>query len=71
MFNIGSRVFASSDFHDVEGVIVRADSELTGKQTDELGHPIETDSLVSILPDGESSCVVVKGWLWSFELITP
>lgn len=63
--NIGNRVTASSDFHDVTGIIVSG-FELEGDNKTEIaGQAIDMDSDVTIMSD-DGKTYRCHGWLYTF-----
>lgn len=67
MDKIGSRVSASSDFHDITGEIIGGTSTETGDDTQAPGAEIDLDGVVRIKADDDGKVYRVNGWLWSFE----
>lgn len=65
--NIGSKVNASSDFHDISGVIVAGFDIESGDKTTANGCEIDLDSVVSIKADDDGKIYNCNGWLWSFD----
>lgn len=62
---IGSTVLASSDFHDIQGVIVGGFAD--GQMTTAEGVEIDLDDVVSVKSDDDGKVCRLHGWLWSFE----
>jgi hypothetical protein len=63
---VGTKVFATSDMHDIEGVIV-AGFNFEGTQTYVQGDEISLDDVVSIKADDDGKVYRCNGWLWSFD----
>lgn len=60
---IGSKITASSDFHDVTGIVV-AGIDTDGNFTKEPGFEVDMESRFSVhCDDGE--VVHCNGWLWT------
>lgn len=64
---IGSRVLASSDYHEIEGVIVAGFDIEDCEKTRAIGREISLDDVVSIKCDDDGKVYQCNGWLWTFE----
>jgi len=65
--NIGSTVYASSDFHDIQGLIVSGYDIETGERTALPGRVIDLDGVVTIRALDDGATLRLKGWMWHFE----
>lgn len=63
---IGSKVFASCDSHDIEGVIV-AGFGCDADRITATGEEISLDAEVWIEAEDDGKTYRLNGWLWSFE----
>lgn len=65
---IGSKVIASSDFHEIEGVIIGGhDIEFAGDYATTEGRMIDMDGVVVIRSNDNNKPYRCNGWLWSFK----
>lgn len=64
---IGSIISASSDFHDIRGIIVGGFDIDTGEMTTQNGREISLDDVVAIRAADDGKVHRCNGWLWSFD----
>lgn len=64
---IGSKVIASSDFSEIQGVIIGGDDMEFGDYATTEGRDIDMDGVVVIRSSDDNKPYRCNGWLWSFE----